>query len=93
MTTILDQMKQKVDDLSRRHGVVTKKKSELRIKLEAMKQQLVSLSTEIHAAGVDPKKLKETRDKELQELQVMIESYEKDLAQVEAALAEFEQQK
>jgi septal ring factor EnvC (AmiA/AmiB activator) len=93
MTTNLDQMEKKVQELARRHAAATKKKSELKGRLEAKRQELAALSAEIRAAGVDPKKLKEARDKEQQDLQVMIESFEKDLAQVEAALAEFEQQK
>jgi predicted nuclease with TOPRIM domain len=93
MATNLDQMKQKVEELARRHAVAIRKKAELKGRLEAKRQELTALGTEIRKAGVDPKKLKETRDKEMGELQVMIDSFDRDLAQVETALAEFAEQK
>lgn len=92
MPASLDQLKRKVDDLLRRHTVVTKKKSELRGRLEAKKTELVELGEEIKAAGFDPRKLKEQRDEAHQELEDLVESFERDIVEVEEAIASFEKE-
>jgi len=58
--------------------------------LEAKKQELLDLVSEIKAAGYDPKKLKEERDKKADELTTMMATFEQELTEVESALAAFE---
>jgi len=85
-----EQMKKKVDDLAKRTQVVRAKKAGLKGQLEAKREELDRLVKEIRAAGYDPKKLTEERDKKKAEVEEAIASYEKDLAEVETALAKFE---
>jgi len=86
----IEALQNKLGDLTKRLTKVTEKKAGLRGQLEAKKQELVDLIEEIKAAGYDPKKLKEERDKKAAELQTMMASFEKELAEVEEALASFE---
>lgn len=88
----LDQLKRKVDDLLSRHSKVSEKKAKLRGQLDAKKAELVALGEEIQAAGYDPRKLKEQRDEAQQELEGLIESFERELKEVEEAIATFEQE-
>lgn len=82
----LDQIKQRVDALTKRHAAASKKKSELKGQLAAKKQELVELKKEIEAAGFDPKNLKEEKTRLEGELEEMIQTFEKELAEVEAVL-------
>jgi chromosome segregation ATPase len=86
----LEQLKAKVDELTRRHDAVGSTKSRLKGQLDAKKQELLELSQEIKAAGYDPKKLKEERDKVQSELKSMIKSFENDLVEVEQSMALFD---
>lgn len=86
----LDQIKQRVEALTKRHAAASKKKSELKGQLEAKKQELVELKKEIEAAGFDPKNLKEEKTRLESELVEMIDAFEKELAEVEQALAAYE---
>lgn len=86
----IEQLQTKLEDLSQRLSKATEKKAELRGQLDVKKRELLDLVAEIEQAGYDPKKLKEERDKKAAELQVMMTSFEKELAEVEAALAGFE---
>ena len=85
-----DEIKKKVENLTSRHGKATKKRDTLRGQLQAKKEELAALVKEIKAAGYDPKKLPEERDKKQAELEELIAAFEKDLKAVETALAEFE---
>lgn len=89
----IDQLKQRVDDITRRFNVAGKKRSEFRGQLEAKKEELVALKREIEAAGFDPKNLKKDRDKLEAELIALLDAFEKDLVEVETALATFEKDK
>lgn len=86
----LEELKQRVEELSKRYASATKKRSELQGQLEAKKAELVALSNEIKAAGYDPKKLKEEKEAAEKELITMIDVCEKDLSEVEAALKAFD---
>lgn len=92
MTTSVDEMRSRVDDLIRRHQAASSKKSQLLGRLEAKKQELAALSREIKEAGYDPKSLKSERDKAAQQLETATQSFAQDLALVEKALADIEQQ-
>lgn len=85
-----EEMKKKIDELSRRTQEVRAKKAGLKGQLQAKREELDRLIKEIKAAGYDPKKLKEERDKKKAEVEAAIASFEKDLSEVEAALAKFE---
>lgn len=86
----IEQLKQRVDDLTRRYNGVSKKRSEFRGQLDAKKEELVALKHEIEAAGFDPKNLKKDRDKLESELITLLDAFEKDLVEVETAVATFE---
>lgn len=85
-----DQIKQRLDDLSKRFQAANQKKSEYRGQLEAKRKELHALSKEIEAAGIDPKNLKKERDRLEAELVQMLDQYERELTEVETALATFE---
>lgn len=85
-----DATRKKVDDLKARHEAVVTRKAELQGRFDEKKEELAALVKEIKAAGYDPKKLPEERAKLQGELEAMINGFEKDLGDVESALAEFE---
>jgi uncharacterized protein YoxC len=85
-----EQMKKKIEDLSRRTQEVRSKKATLKGQLQAKREELDRLIKEIRAAGYDPQKLKEEAIKKKAEVEAAIASFERDLTEVEAALAEFE---
>lgn len=86
----LEEIKQRVDELGKRYAAASKKRSELQGQLDAKKAELVALSNEIKAAGFDPKKLKEERDRAEKELLDMLEACEREMTEVESALNEFD---
>ena len=90
MSSQLDQIKARLADLERRHKAVGSKKTKLQGQLEAKKQELVSLKDEIEAAGYDPKSLKQEKARVEQTLIQDMDAFEKDLKEVEAAIASFE---
>jgi len=85
----LDQIREKVEELSKRYKVAANKKSTLSGLLQAKKEELATLKKEIEDAGYDPKRLKEERDRLQQEMVAMIEDFDKRLGEVETALAAF----
>jgi len=87
---VSDSTRKKVDELKARHEAVVQRKAELQGRFDEKKEELAALVKEIKAAGYDPKKLPEERAKLQGELDAMIASFEKDLSDVESALAEFE---
>jgi chromosome segregation ATPase len=93
MTTSLDQIKAKVDELGRRYKTASAKKSNLSGLVQAKRDELAALKKEIEDAGLDPKKLKERRDELQTEVQAMIEDFERRLTSVEEAFAAFESKK
>ena len=88
-----EELRKKIDDLTKRTEVVNTKKSNLNGKLQVKKEELAQLIVEIKAAGYDPKTLREERDKVQAQLTDMIASYETDLAAVESALAGYDTKK
>lgn len=86
----LDEIKAKVDDISKRHKVASSKQQNLSGLLQGKREELATLIKEIEAAGLDPKKLKERRDELKQEVLAQVESIDKQLKQVEEALATYE---
>jgi len=87
----LEELREKVDELLRRHSGATKKKAELRGQLEAKKAKLAELGQEIAAAGFDPRNLKQERDKAHTELESLVVAFDSELSGVEAAIAAFEE--
>lgn len=87
MTT--DEIKKKIDELSKRTDIAAKKKATVTGQLQAKKEELADLVKEMKAAGIDPKNLVNERDRAQKELEEMLTAYEKDLAQVETALASY----
>lgn len=90
MTTSIDQIKNQVEDLSKRFKTASSKKANLSGLLQAKKEELAALVKEIEDAGLDPKKLKERRDELQEEVVAMIEDLDKRLKQVEEAFTAFE---
>lgn len=88
----LDEIKAKVDDISKRYRAASGKQSNLSGLLQAKREELAGLIREIEAAGLDPKKLKERRDELKAEVLAMTESIDKQLKQVEEALAAYDKQ-
>lgn len=86
----LDELKKRVDDLTRRYSASSKKRSELKGQVEAVKADLADLAQEIKAAGYDPRTLKADRDKAHKELEDLIEAFDRELTSVEAAIEVFE---
>jgi len=85
-----EDLKKKIDDLSRRTDVASKKKAQLEGQLTQVKENLADLISEIKAAGYDPKTLSAERDKAEAQLLKEIADYETKLANVESALAEYD---
>jgi uncharacterized coiled-coil DUF342 family protein len=86
----LDEIRQRIEDLGKRYAAASKKKSELDGQLEAKKAELLELSREIKDAGYEPRKLKDEKERVESELLAEIDSCDKELAEVEAALREFD---
>lgn len=86
----LDDIKQRIEDLGKRHAAASAKKSELHGQLEAKRAELVALSQEIKDAGYEPRKLKDEKDRVERELIAELDAAEKELSEVEAALREFD---
>lgn len=86
----VDEIKERVEELGRRHQNVSERKAKLEGILGEKKRELFALKQEIEAAGFDPKKLKEEREKLEAEIQQLVETFDKELSQVEDALAEYE---
>lgn len=87
----LSELKKRADDLMRRYSTVSKKRSELKGQLEAVKSEISALGDEIKAAGYDPRTLKTEREKAHKELEGLIEAFDKELTEVEAAIQVFEE--
>lgn len=88
-----EELRKKIDDLSKRTEAANTKKSTLSGRLQAKKEELAQLIVEIKAAGYDPKTLREERDKVQTQLTEMIQTYEADLIAVENALATYDTKK
>ena len=86
----LEAIKTRLDDLTTRHATAKSKKTKLQGQLEAKKQELAALADEIRGAGYDPKNLKKERDKLEVEIVTMLDSFERELAEVEESLATFD---
>ena len=85
-----DDIRRKIEDLQARHAAVTAKKNSLGGQLQAKKDELAALIVEIRAAGYDPKKLIAEKEKAQQELEAMLLDFEKNLGEVERALAAYD---
>lgn len=89
MATV-EQINERVEELTRRHGVAKERRSKLAGKLDEKKAELVRLKKEIEAAGYDPKNLKAEKERLEAELQQLMDEFDRDLTQVEESLAEYE---
>lgn len=85
-----EDIRKKIDDLQTRHAAVVAKKNSLGGQLQAKKDELAGLITEIRTAGYDPKKLVAEKEKAQQELETMLIDFEKHLTEVEKALAAYD---
>lgn len=88
-----DDLKRRLDELTRRFNTAGKKRSEYRGQLDATKEQLINLKREIESAGFDPKNLKQERDRLESELVTLMDAFEKELVEVETALATIDKDK
>lgn len=88
-----DEIKRKIDELQKRYNAVVQKKAGLAGQLQAKKEELARIVQEIRAAGYDPKKIAQERDKAKQDLEDLIAKLEEELTEVERALSTFQQQK
>ena len=88
-----EELRKKIDDLTKRTEAANTKKSTLTGRLQAKKEELAQLILDIKAAGYDPKTLREERDKVQTQLTEMITTYETDLVAVETALASYDAKK
>jgi chromosome segregation ATPase len=86
----LDQIKARLADLEKRHAACSSRKSKLEGQLDAKKQELVALKEEIEAAGYNPRQLKQAMEKAKKDLVDAMDSFERDLTEVEQAIASFE---
>lgn len=82
-----DDIKNKIDELQRRHNAAAQKKAGLTGQLQAKKEELAAIVQEIRDAGYDPKKITQERDRAKQELESMISKLETELTEVETAFA------
>lgn len=89
-STQLDQIKARLDDLTKRFKVVTGKKGNLSGLLQGKREELATLKKEIEAAGLDPKDLKNKREELRTEVVTLMDTFEKQLEQVEQAFEAFE---
>lgn len=85
-----DEIKSKIEGLQKRYNAVVQTKAGLAGQLQAKKEELATIVQEIRAAGYDPKKLSEERDRVKQELEDQISKLDKELTEVETALAAFD---
>jgi hypothetical protein len=88
-----DELRRKIDDLTKRTDLVNNKKATQSGKLQARKDELAQLILEVRAAGYDPKTLREERDKAQNVLIEMVNEYETRLIAVETALAGYDTKK
>lgn len=86
----IDEIRERVEGLLKRHKVASEKRSTYKGLLEAKKEELSNLKREIEAAGLDPSKLKERKEALQADLLRMIEDFDKQLTSVEQAFASFE---
>ncbi len=93
MTTSLEQIRTKVEELGKRYKAASSKKASLSGLLQAKKEELAALKREIEAAGLDPKRLKERRDELQTEVVAAIEDFDRKLTTVEEAFASFDAKK
>jgi chromosome segregation ATPase len=86
----LDQIKARLADLEKRHAACSSSKSKLEGQLDAKRQELVALKGEIEAAGYDPRQLKKAMEQAQNDLVAAMDEFEQNLAEVEKAIASFE---
>jgi len=85
-----EEIRKKIEDLTRRSENVGKRKAQLEGQLQQVKENLAELIQEIKAAGYDPKTLSAERDKAEAQLLAEMADYETKLKAVETALAEYD---
>ena len=86
----LEQIRERVEDLSRRHREASTRKSKLQGRLDEKKKELARLKTEIETAGLDPKHLRQEKERLENELTALMDKFDSELQVVEAALDEYE---
>ena len=85
-----DDIRNKIDALQKRWGVVSKKKAGLEGQLQAKREELAQIVKEIREAGFDPKNIAQDRDQAKAELEEMITKLDTELTEVETTLSTFE---
>lgn len=85
-----EELTTKIQDLQTRHARVLKRKAELGGELKSKKDELQSLVKEIQAAGYNPKTLVEDRNKAQQELESLMEEFERGLIEAETSLTSYD---
>lgn len=85
-----EELTTKIQDLQTRHAHVLKRKAELGGELKSKKDELASLVKEIQAAGYNPKTLVEDRNRAQEELESLMEEFEKGLLEAETSLSTYD---
>ena len=85
-----EELNAKIQDLQTRHKRLLNRKAELGGELKSKKDELASLVKEIQAAGYNPKTLVEDRNKAQQELESLMEEFEKGLVAAENSLSAYD---
>ena len=89
----IEQLNSKIDELTKRHGSVNKRKAELGGELKAKRDELGALVKEVQEAGFNPKTLVEDRNKAQEELEALVVEFEKSLVEAETSLQAFDKNK
>lgn len=86
----VDEIRERIEELTRRHKKASDRRSRLTGKLEEKKAELSKLKQEIEASGLNPKDLKTEKARLEEELNKLMDTFENDLTQAEKALDEYE---
>lgn len=86
----IEELNTKIDDLSKRHMSVNKRKNELGGELKAKRDELGALIKEVQEAGYNPKTLVEDRNKAQEELEALVAEFEKGLTEAETSLQAYD---
>jgi len=85
-----EELQNRIADLLRRNQRVLKRKTELGGELKSKKAELANLVKEIQDAGFNPKTLVADRDKAQEELESLMDAFEKGLLEAEQSLADYD---
>jgi chromosome segregation ATPase len=85
-----EEIKRKIDDIQKRYDSAVQKRAGVSGQLQAKREELAAIIQEIKTAGYDPKTLASDRDEAERVLVTKVAEYEKQLSEIETALAPFD---